>query len=137
MRSKSSLGCFSGVGIIAAVITTLVIVSYAYASGGLMFNPGSLNAHQGEMLGGVTSHAAIAGNCKACHVAPWESATMADRCADCHGEIATQMKDVASVHGKMLHNNAQLKCRHCHPEHKGTDASQTVMKGADFPHEAV
>ncbi len=137
MRSKSSLGCFSGVGIIAAIITALVIVSYAYASGGLMFNPGPLNAHQGEILGGVTSHAEIAGNCKACHVAPWESATMADRCATCHGEIAIQMKDIASVHGKLMHDNPQIGCRDCHPEHKGADAPQTIMNGAEFPHEAV
>lgn len=136
MRSNR-LGCLSGTGIIAAIVTALVISGYAYASGGLMYNPGPLNAQSGEMLGGVNSHAEIGGNCKACHTAPWESGTMVDRCVDCHGGIAVQMKDIASLHGRMLHDNPELGCRHCHPEHRGAEAPLTEMGGAVFPHEAV
>lgn len=135
--NNKRLGCLSGTGILAAIITALVIAGYAYASGGLMYNPGPLNAQAGVMLGGVTSHAGTNGNCKACHVAPWENAHMADRCANCHGGIALQMQDVASLHGKMLHNNPTLTCWHCHPEHRGAEAPLTVMEGAAFPHEAV
>src|SRR5574341_985881 len=62
---------------------------------------------------------------------------MEDRCAACHGEIAGQMQDVASLHGKMLHDNPDLGCRHCHPEHRGANAPLPVMKGAEFPHEVV
>ena len=103
---NNRLGCLSSTGIIAAVITALVIAGYAYAQGGLMYNPGPLNAQaDGDVFGGVTSHAETGGNCKACHTAPWESAKMEDRCADCHGEIAIQMKDVASMHGSMLNEN--------------------------------
>ncbi len=135
---RNRLGCLSSTGIIAAVITALIIAGYAYAQGGLMYNPGPLNAQKGEeVLGGVTSHAEIAGNCKACHTAPWESAKMADRCADCHGDVAIQMQDIASMHGRMLHDNPDLSCRHCHPEHRGADAQLTVMSDAAFPHEVV
>lgn len=136
MRSNR-LGCLTGTGILAALITALAIAGYAYARGGLIYNPGPLNAQKGEVLGGVTSHADIGGDCEACHTAPWDSAVMADRCAACHVGIATQMKDVASMHGTMLHDNPDLGCRHCHPEHRGADASLTEMDDAAFPHEVV
>jgi hypothetical protein len=137
MRTTNRLGCLSVTGIIAAIITSLVIVGYAYARGGLMYSPGALNTHGEEILGGVASHAEIGGNCKACHTAPWESAKMEDRCVDCHGTVAVQMKDVASMHGKMLHDNPNLGCRHCHPEHRGPNAKLTEIGDATFPHEVV
>jgi hypothetical protein len=136
MRSNR-LGCLSATGIIAALVTAFVIAGYAYARGGLMYNPGPLNAHGDEMLGGVMSHAEIGGDCDACHTAPWESAIMADRCAVCHTNIVDQMKDVASMHGSVLHDNPELGCRHCHPEHRGADARLTEMDNAAFPHEVV
>jgi hypothetical protein len=131
------LGCLTGTGLLAAVITALVIAGYVYASGGLIYNPGPLNAQQGRTLGGVASHAQISGNCDACHTAPWDSAVMADRCAVCHTDIAVQMKDVASMHGTLMHNNPKLGCRHCHPEHRGAAAKLTELGSADFPHEVV
>jgi hypothetical protein len=108
-----------------------------YAKGGLLYNPGPLNAQNGEMLGGVTSHAEIGGDCKACHTAPWESARMEDRCVDCHGGIALQMRDVATMHGSLLTDQPDLRCRFCHPEHRGADASLTELGDAAFPHEVV
>ncbi|NWG35699.1 MAG: cytochrome c3 family protein [Chloroflexi bacterium] len=137
MRASSRLGCFSGLGVLAAFITTLVIAGYVYAQGGVLYSPGPLNAQNGEMLGGVTSHAETGGNCKACHTAPWESARMEDRCVVCHGNIAVQMKDVATLHGSLLTDQPDLRCRFCHPEHRGADASLTEMNGMAFPHEAV
>jgi len=131
------LGCLSATGIIAALITAFAIAGYAYARGGLMYNPGPLSTHGDERLGGVMSHAEIGGNCDACHAAPWEKAVMADRCAACHANIAEQMKEVASMHGTMLHDNPQLGCRHCHPEHRGADAKLTELGDAVFPHELV
>jgi hypothetical protein len=122
---------------VAAIITALVIAGYAYARGGVLYNPGPLNAQSGEMLGGVTSHAETGGNCKACHTAPWEAAKMEDRCVACHGEIAMQMKDVATLHGSLLTGQPDLRCRFCHPEHRGPDASLTELNGISFPHEAV
>jgi len=137
MRDTKRLGCLSGTGIIAAIITTIVIVGYVYAKGGLLYNPGSLNAQSGEMLGGVASHAEIGGKCSACHTAPWESARMEDRCVDCHGNIAVQMQDVATMHGSMLTGQPDLRCRFCHPEHRGPDAKLTELGDRSFPHEVV
>ncbi|MEO8357946.1 MAG: hypothetical protein ABI621_18730 [Chloroflexota bacterium] len=131
------LGCLTSTGIIAALVTAFTIAGYAYARGGLMYNPGPLNGQSGGMLGGVTSHAEIAGDCEACHTAPWEAAIMADRCAVCHTDISLQMRDVASMHGTMLHDNPELGCRHCHPEHRGAEAQLTEMDDAAFPHEVV
>jgi hypothetical protein len=136
MRSNR-LGCLTGTGMLAALVTALAIAGYAYARGGLMYNPGPLNSQRGEMLGGVTSHAEAGGKCEACHTAPWESATMADRCTACHTNIAGQMRDVASIHGTLMHNNPNLGCRHCHPEHRGAEAQLTRMEDATFPHEAL
>ena len=136
MRNKR-LGCLSGTGILAALITALVIAGFAFARGGLMYSPGPLSTQGAKTLGGVTSHAATGKDCKACHVTPWESATMADRCTACHTDIAAQMRAVATMHGTLLHNNPALSCRHCHPEHRGAAAPLTEMKDATFPHEAV
>lgn len=136
MRSNR-LGCLSGTGIIAAVITALVIAGYAYARGGVLYSPGPLNAQNGGMLGGVTSHAETGGNCKACHTAPWESARMEERCVDCHGEIALQMQNVATLHGSMLTDQPDLRCRFCHPDHRGAEAPLTEMDSGVFPHEAL
>jgi len=134
---RQRLGCLSGTGLIAALIAALVIAGYVYARGGLLFNPGPLNAQSGRALGGVTSHAEIGGNCESCHTAPWESETMADRCVVCHTDIAAQLQDVESLHGTILQNNLDLACRDCHAEHRGPEASLTVIDTEEFPHEAV
>ena len=42
--NRNRLGCLTGTGIMAAWITALVIAGYAYARGGLMFNPGPLSS---------------------------------------------------------------------------------------------
>lgn len=137
MRTTNRLGCLTGTGLITALLTALIIAGYAYARGGSLYSPGPLNAQEGEVLSGVASHAQTGGDCKACHTAPWESAVMADRCATCHTDIAAQMKEVASMHGTMLHDNPQLGCRHCHPEHRGAAAVLTDMNDAAFPHNVV
>ena len=134
---RNRLGCLSSTGIVAALVTALVIAGYASARGGLMYNPGPLSAPGDQTLGGVTSHAATGGECKACHTAPWERETMADRCLVCHTEIAVQMNDSATVHGVLFQNDPGLACRHCHPEHRGPDAPLTAMEDVPFPHEVA
>jgi hypothetical protein len=134
---NSRLGCFTFTGIIAALITAVVIAVVAFTQGGVLYSPGDLNAQSGEMLGGVTSHAETGGECKACHVAPWSSLTMADRCTTCHVDVAAQMRAVASLHGAMKSKNPRLNCAACHPDHRGSDAPLTVATAADFPHEAL
>jgi hypothetical protein len=134
---RNRLGCFTFSGILSAIITILAIAGVAYARGGLMYNPGPLNAQAGEILGGVASHAEIGGECEACHSAPWSSTTMADLCVNCHGEIAGQMQSMIALHGAMYQTNPKLECRDCHPEHRGADAPLTVMAGGEFPHELL
>ncbi len=134
---NNRLGCLTGTGLITLLLTLAVITGVAFARGGVLFNPGPLNAQTGQMLGGVTSHAEIGGKCEACHTAPWETATMADRCVVCHGDIARQMQNMVTLHGVMYQNNPKLECRHCHPEHKGPQAPLTVVQGSRFPHELL
>lgn len=134
---NSRLGCFTLTGIIAALITAVVIAAVAFMQGGVLYNPGDLNAQSGETLGGVTSHAEIGGECKTCHVAPWSSLTMADLCTSCHTDVAAQMRQVASLHGSMKSKDPALRCAPCHPDHRGADAPLTVATAADFPHESL
>src|SRR5687767_11026414 len=134
---NNRLGCLSGTGIIAAIITVLVIAGYAYERRGLLFNPGPLNAQGDRTLGGVSSHAEIGQQCEACHTAPWEAATMADRCIVCHTNISEELRNVTTLHGTLLQNNQSLTCRDCHGEHRRPNASLTVMENATFPHEVV
>jgi hypothetical protein len=116
------LGCFTGMGIIAMLVTLFSIVGVAYASGGQMFTAGALNAKVGKSYGGVNSHAQIQ-ECSACHTAPWEKTTMAERCVVCHANIEAQMSDSTTLHG--VSASKDRECRACHPEHRGASAPLT------------
>ena len=132
------LGCLSGTGLLAALVTALVIAGYAYARGGLMFSPGPLSTQGVRTLGGVSSHAATGGECQVCHVAPWASASMSDRCIACHTEIAQEMRDATSLHRTLMQADPTLSCRQCHPEHRGPNAPLTMMEDlSSFPHETL
>lgn len=134
---RKKLGCFTFSGLLSALMTMIVIAGVVYARGGLLYNPGPLNAQKGELLGGVFSHAEIGGRCESCHSAPWNSTTMADLCINCHGEIAQQMRGMISLHGEIYLDNPKLECRNCHPEHRGADAPLTAMQEGEFPHELL
>ena len=132
---NARLGCLTSTGIIAALVTAFAIVGYAVASGGQMFSPGALNAQNGHLFGGVTSHAEIAGACSACHVAPWDSQTMDDRCIVCHEDVPVQMLDLMTAHGRMFAIDSAAQCRDCHPEHRGETALLTELDGWKYPHQ--
>ncbi len=134
--SKRPLGCMTRGGLIAAVLTLVVVVGVGFAQGGRLFSPGPLNAVAGAPLGGVTSHAELANQCGACHVAPWSQEHMADRCMACHTEIRDELSDATSLHGVLMEGSG-LRCRDCHTEHHGPTAPLTVMKTTRFPHEVV
>lgn len=134
MNNTNRLGCFTGTGFVAALITFFVLVGVAFASGGQMFSSGALNDQPGEVIGGVDSHAHIQ-ECSACHSAPWERTTMADRCLECHTNIAIQMQDVAQLHGSIVQKSPTIACRDCHHEHRGKTASLTDLGENTFPHE--
>lgn len=133
---NNRLGCLTGTGIFSAVLTLFILVGVAFASGGQMFNAGDLNDQTGESFGGVNSHAQIE-ECKACHTAPWERETMADRCLDCHTNIAAQMMSIAELHGAIIQKDHDLACRDCHRDHRGKTASLTDLGNNVFPHEAL
>jgi len=135
---NNRLGCLTGTGILASFVTLFVIVGVAFAGGSQMFTAGPLNNQNngGGAHGGVSAHAQIT-DCGACHTAPWETETMADRCASCHTDIAAQMFDVAKLHGAIKQKNPGLPCRDCHPEHRGATASLTDLGNNVFPHEAL
>lgn len=135
MNNKNRLGCLTGSGFVAAFITLFVLVGVAFASGSQMFSSGALNAQPGEPMSGVASHAEIT-ECKLCHSAPWERASMADRCLECHTNVAAQMLDVAQLHGNIVQKSHNLACRNCHKEHRGQTASLTELGENTFPHES-
>ena len=156
---KKSPGCLSIPGILSALVTLLLIAAAVTLKGGSLFSAGALNAEtDGEILGGVASHHEIGGECKACHSAPWEAETMADRCMACHTEILTELDSNSGLHGNYLRiqlspvglqfrintnsgllnipaQNAPLHCLDCHHEHRGAQAPLVEMKLADFPHD--
>jgi hypothetical protein len=134
---NNRLGCLTGSGIIAALLTTLIVTGITLVQGGVLFNPGPLNAQAGEALGGIHSHAELANQCKACHTAFWEADKMADRCVACHTAISIELADPQSLHGVVTRNYSNLACRDCHTDHNGPDGSLTNMDVNRFPHEAL
>ncbi len=130
------LGCLTPLGILSGVIAVLAITGAALATGGMMFNPGPLNAvgRDGLRLGGVTSHAEIGGRCSACHTPPWGGEKMEQRCLACHTNIQSQITDPNTLHGALPEG---LQCRTCHSEHKGPQATLTRMDFQAFPHQVL
>ncbi len=136
MYPKAKLGCFTTSGIIGAIITILFISGSVLAAGGTIFSPGPLNAREsGVQLGGVASHAALGGDCAACHAAIWDKDHMSDRCLACHTNI--DINSPQSFHGVMKILDKLNGCLGCHTEHKGPQASIIVFDTTNFPHEAL
>jgi len=134
---KKPLGCLTANGLIAFAITLLLIGGVAFVNGGKMFSPGKLSAKTGAPLGGVTSHADLSTKCNACHVEPWGTARMGERCMVCHTEISAELQNPSSLHGSLVPENITLNCRTCHPDHRGPDAPLVEMDPRTFPHEVV
>lgn len=129
------LGCISSTGIMATLLALLLIGGIAYARGGVLYNPGELNAQAGtQPLGGVSSHSEIGGRCAACHTAFWERDKMADRCLSCHVDLNASADN---FHRVMLAQSQTWECFQCHTDHRGSRASLTVMDLERFPHQAI
>jgi hypothetical protein len=131
---SAHLGCFTTTGILAAVLTALIVSGLAFASGGMLFNAGALNSRAGAILGGVSSHAEIAGQCSLCHAPFWSGITMADRCVTCHTDVAAQWQDPSTLHGVLRQDNPDLSCKNCHPDHRGSDSPLVDLSNTSFPH---
>ena len=136
MREKKPYGFLTVPGIVTSVLGILIVFGAGMMRGGSLFSPGSLNAQAGASLGGVTSHADVSANCSACHVAFWQTTTMADRCVVCHVDVATQRNDPRSLHGDQLVKKPSMTCRNCHPDHKGATAALTDFSIIDASHDA-
>lgn len=133
--SRGLPGCMTPLGLLAAFVALVGVAGITLARGGVLFSPGPLNAQVGEPLGGVRSHAELSNRCGACHPPFWTGEHMDDRCLQCHTTVGQELGDPATLHGGLFARNATLTCRTCHPEHKGPQASLTVMDPAMFPHE--
>jgi hypothetical protein len=129
-------GCLTAFGLISALLTALVVVVVGLTRGDVLFSPGALNSKAGAMLGGVTSHAGLGGNCSGCHVAFWQTASMADKCVVCHTDVAVQQKDISTLHGSLLKYNPSLTCRTCHPDHRGPTITLTDMSKINISHDS-
>ncbi len=115
----------------AALALAASLGAWALA-GGRLFNPGALSAAAGRPLGGVRSHAQLAGKCDACHAAPWSAPGMDARCLACHTDIQAALRDTTSLHGALTDAAA---CRACHTEHRGPAGALTRFAGAGEAHE--
>jgi hypothetical protein len=117
-------------GKLTALCTLTAIVIVLRTAGQEMFSPGALNAQtRGTVpLGGVSSHAELAGNCSACHVSPWSKETMTTRCLDCHTEVREQLDGERPLHGLLAPG---MHCRECHTEHRGTHGRLTSFHKFD------
>lgn len=135
MRTRP-LGCMTFSAILAAVVTLLVIGGLVVLSGGAIFSPGDLNAEaRTAAVGGVASHAELAGHCDACHVAAWSGQKMADKCAECHSAVREQFTSGTGLHGRL--KTLSTDCLSCHTEHGGGSASLTLADPRVFPHETT
>ena len=130
----STLGCLSFYGILATLVTVFLVAGVSLARGGILFNPGKLNAQTGPVtLGGVHLHAEIS-RCAACHAAPWGQLKMADNCLACHTDLK---QDPKNFHNVMMAQGKIGGCNRCHTDHRGPEASLTSMDLQNFPHNTV
>ena len=125
---------FARLGLAASALALAGAAGAWVVGGGRIFSPGAL--HGGDTtvttLGGVESHAALGRRCDACHVAPWGRVTMARRCLDCHSDTRAELRDTASLHGRMADASS---CTGCHTEHLGPRGNLTRIE--DIAHDRL
>ncbi|MFC1936154.1 cytochrome c3 family protein [Chloroflexota bacterium] len=136
---KSRLGCFSVSGLLAFVLT-LVLVGAAYATrGGTIFSPGELSAGGGdEVLNGVVSHNEIGPDCAACHTPPWSGDGMSRRCLVCHDYVFDEFVTPSGRHGAFVPADPRINCLDCHTEHLGANTNISYFSEQyAFQHDTV
>jgi hypothetical protein len=131
---KNGYGFLTTSGILAAILTVLVVSGVAMAQGGTLFIPGSLNARTGTPINGVNSHAEISARCELCHAPFWSATSMSDLCEACHTDIPAQWQNSATLHGILHKADPAATCRTCHPDHRGPNAPVTFLDTSNFPH---
>jgi len=128
-------GFISPLSLTAAALVVVIVAVITWLFGGVLFSPGPLSAQSsGHLrLSGVTSHAELAGNCEACHPAPWAADRSADRCLACHTDVTAQVTSGSGVHGVV--SARADDCRTCHTDHLGTAGVLTRFAGDAALHE--
>lgn len=113
------------VGTLIAICTFGGLAIVIAFGGQQMFSPGPLSTENRRNItrGDVKSHAQIGSNCAACHASPWGSATMAERCLDCHTDIRVAIDKKQAMHGLL---QDAMQCRNCHTEHQGLHGILTM-----------
>jgi hypothetical protein len=115
------------------VILALVPLAVPVGSYGLktVYRPGPVSdrAARGTALNGYSSHAEFEKECSHCH-APLHCIT-ANRCQDCHLDIAKQRADAVGLHGVLP---GTARCQTCHIEHRGRDAVISQVPLANIDH---
>ena len=126
------------------VLVVAGVIGWWLSTGASMFSPGSLNAQAKTqspgggtvILGEVSSHADLAGDCGACHAAPLSSEMMAERCLGCHEDVQQEISAGTGLHGRLAAGGQQgIRCDGCHIEHGGPTGALTAG-GRAFPHAA-
>jgi hypothetical protein len=131
---RRPLGCMTFSALVAAVLVGVAILIAAVASGNGIFSPGQLSAvANGSPLGGVSSHADLAGRCDACHPPALSSGRMGELCLACHAQVQQELASKAGLHGRLLATTTN--CRDCHTDHRGATAALTLADPRVFPHE--
>ncbi len=118
-------------GAIIGLIVAIAFITLKVTKASYLLSPGKLSNldMQGEMLGGVSSHADLERQCSHCH-APIHCVEDT-RCQDCHFEIAEDRNDINTLHGRLP---GVSKCQNCHPEHNGADADLTLLPYLNVDH---
>jgi hypothetical protein len=119
---------------VGAVIMVILIGATLYVKKSGMLSPGELSSLQTkhESLGGYVSHADFESECGHCH-APLHCITD-DRCQECHQTVAQQRVDGSGLHARLPGTE---RCQTCHVEHKGREASITVLAYANVDHDQL
>jgi len=133
---NNRLGFMSTTGILGAIIVLIAVGAWTFFLGQGLFSPGALNSSSaGKALGGVTNHAALGGQCAACHGSPWGARTQAQLCMSCHTDVSTQIQGHSGLHSGIVGSSSAPTCRGCHTEHHGANGVLTVLDEATFPHD--
>jgi hypothetical protein len=115
---------FTAPALAAAGLTAAVIAAAWWATGGRIASPGALGA----------AHADLAGDCAACHPAPWSGATASTRCLECHDDVRAELARKDGLHA---HLGEVRDCLACHTDHRGAGAELTRLDPDTFPHDAT
>jgi hypothetical protein len=78
----------------------------------------------------IEGHAKYEHECERCHKR-FDKAAQTQLCADCHKEVAADIRSRTKMHGR-LDNNA---CRNCHTDHKGRAAKVAAFDKDKFDHD--